>query len=179
MFRCIYRTTLAQKPFIKREIFGRNFISKFNNQHRYMASFPVQKSDAEWKQTLSPEEFDVLRNKGTERPFVGEYTKSYPAKGYFKCRACSNPLYSAQSKFDSGCGWPAFDKCYKGSIVTEIDDSILPRRIEIMCANCGGHLGHVFQGERFTKTNERHCVNSISVKYDGGNHTADEVSIAP
>lgn len=139
--------------------------------------FLIRKSDEEWKSVLNESEFDVLRNKGTERPGTGEYNKLYPKEGYFKCRACNNPLYSATSKFNSGCGWPAFDKCYEGSIITEIDDSLRMRRIEIMCAKCGGHLGHVFENEGFTDTNERHCVNSVSIKYDAGAFTGKESKV--
>jgi len=126
---------------------------------------PFKKTEAEWKEQLTSEEYYVLRQKGTERPFVGEYDGVYPSEGYFACRACNQPLYSAESKFKSGCGWPAFDKCYEGSIMTETDVSMGMKRVEIMCANCGGHLGHVFEGEGFTETNERHCVNSLSVRY--------------
>ena len=107
----------------------------------------------------------MLRNKGTERPGTGEYNRFYPKEGYFACRGCGNPLYSADAKFKSGCGWPAFDKCYTNAIKTHTDNSLGMQRVEIMCAKCNGHLGHVFRGEGFTKTNERHCVNSISVKY--------------
>ena len=112
-------------------------------------------------------EYRVLREKGTERPGTGEYNKFYPKDGHFVCAApsCATPLYSAAAKFDSGCGWPAFDKIVEGSVVTQTDMSMGMKRIEIMCAKCGGHLGHVFEGERFTETNERHCVNSVSVKY--------------
>jgi peptide-methionine (R)-S-oxide reductase len=130
--------------------------------------FPIKKSEEEWKQSLSPEEYNVLREKGTERPRTGEYDKYYPKNGFFKCRACGNPLYSAAAKFNSGCGWPAFDKCFRNSIEIEVDNSFGMKRVEIMCGNCGGHLGHVFSGERFTDTNERHCVNSVSVRYDNG-----------
>jgi peptide-methionine (R)-S-oxide reductase len=125
----------------------------------------VTKSEAEWKKGLSSREYSVIRGKGTEPAGSGDYNKLQPKGGYFACRACQNPLYSAQSKFSAGCGWPAFDKCYKGSVVTKPDGSLGCQRIEIMCAQCGGHLGHVFEGERFTSTNERHCVNSISVRY--------------
>eukprot|EP00475_Leptophrys_vorax_P043194 TRINITY_DN8234_c0_g1_i1.p1 TRINITY_DN8234_c0_g1~~TRINITY_DN8234_c0_g1_i1.p1 ORF type:complete len:180 (-),score=32.74 TRINITY_DN8234_c0_g1_i1:33-539(-) len=125
----------------------------------------VVKTDAEWKAELDPEAYGILRLKHTEAPFTGEYEKFSPKEGHFVCRGCKNPLYSAAAKFHSGCGWPAFDKCYEGAIKTEVDDSIGRRRIEIMCAKCDGHLGHVFEGERFTETNERHCVNSKSVKY--------------
>jgi len=137
-------------------------------------SFPIQKSPGEWKSVLSADEFRILRLKGTERPMTGEYNKYYPKEGFFKCAACGNPLYSAASKFDSGCGWPAFDKCYQGSVTTEVDASMGMRRVEIMCSSCGGHLGHVFEGEGFTNTNERHCVNSVSVKYDPGSLDAAE-----
>lgn len=89
----------------------------------------------------------------------------YPKTGHFACAGCDAPLYSAESKFKSGCGWPAFDKCYKGAIITTADESLFMRRVEILCANCGGHMGHVFEGEHMTATNERHCVNSVSVKY--------------
>ncbi len=84
------------------------------------------------------------------------------------CRGCRAPLYSAEAKFKSGCGWPAFDKCFKGAVRTTLDESHGMRRIEITCAACDGHLGHVFEGEQMTPTNERHCVNSLSVKFVKG-----------
>lgn len=124
--------------------------------------------DTVWREKLSPEQYRILRQKGTEMGGTGEYNKFTPAEGFFKCAACENPLYSAQSKFDSGCGWPAFDKCYTGAVKTETDISFGMKRVEIMCNACGGHLGHVFEGESFTATNERHCVNSVSIKYDKG-----------
>lgn len=119
-------------------------------------------SDAEWKAFLEPLEYEVLRQKGTE-PRGGEYDGIYPAEGYFSCRGCGLPLYSAAAKFKSGCGWPAFDKCYVDAVDIWVDRSLDPVRIEITCAGCGGHLGHVFAGERMTPTNERHCVNSVSI----------------
>lgn len=85
----------------------------------------MERSDAEWKQALSPEQYYVLRQKGTEPPRTGKYDKFYPKEGYFVCAGCGNPLYSAAAKFDSGCGWPAFDKCYKGSVRTEVRSSIV------------------------------------------------------
>jgi len=130
-----------------------------------MSGDTVMKTDAEWKAELTAQEFDVLRKKGTEPARSGEYDKLYPKEGYFACKGCGNPLYSAQSKFNSGCGWPAFDKCYDKGVITEVDLAHGMKRIEIMCLKCGGHLGHVFTGERATPTNERHCVNSVSVKY--------------
>eukprot|EP00123_Amoebidium_parasiticum_P013451 comp21961_c0_seq1/m.31680 comp21961_c0_seq1/g.31680 ORF comp21961_c0_seq1/g.31680 comp21961_c0_seq1/m.31680 type:complete len:185 (-) comp21961_c0_seq1:374-928(-) len=141
---------------------------RLSNSNMASHDFPIKKTDAEWRSQLNAHEYDVLREKGTERPGTGEYDKFYPKDGYFACRACGTPLYSAASKFSSGCGWPAFDKCYKGSVAIEVDNTFGMRRVEIMCAQCGGHLGHVFHGERFTDTNERHCVNSVSVKYVKG-----------
>eukprot|EP01012_Entosiphon_sulcatum_P027808 TRINITY_DN3355_c0_g1_i2.p1 TRINITY_DN3355_c0_g1~~TRINITY_DN3355_c0_g1_i2.p1 ORF type:complete len:146 (+),score=22.47 TRINITY_DN3355_c0_g1_i2:122-559(+) len=128
----------------------------------------VELPDAEWRQRLTAQEYEVLRNKGTERAFTGEYEKFQPSEGYFACRGCGQPLYTAASKFHSGCGWPAFDKFIKGGVKTLTDKSHGMTRIEIMCARCDGHLGHVFHGERMTPTNERHCVNSVSVKYHPG-----------
>mmetsp|Transcript_101446 Transcript_101446/g.282649 ORF Transcript_101446/g.282649 Transcript_101446/m.282649 type:complete len:210 (-) Transcript_101446:142-771(-) len=130
-----------------------------------MDAVPLKKSEAEWREKLTATQYKILREKGTERAGTGEYDGYYPKKGYFACAACDAPLYSAEAKFKSGCGWPAFDKCYKGAIITTADDSLFMRRVEIMCANCGGHMGHVFEGERMTPTNERHCVNSVSIKF--------------
>ena len=143
-------------------------------------NFPLVKSELEWQKELTPDEYYVLRQKGTELAGTGKYDKFYPEKdeGYFECRACKNPLYSAASKFNSGCGWPAFDKCYKDALSVEVDKSLGMTRIEIMCNNCGGHLGHVFEGEGFTNTNERHCVNSLSMKFvKGGKVAANTVEM--
>eukprot|EP01083_Nonionella_stella_P170721 581617_1 len=123
---------------------------------------------SEWKERLSSEEYRVLRNKGTEYPNTGEYVSFKPKGGYFVCKACNEPLYSWMAKFESGCGWPAFDQCFKDSVKVESDADGL--RIEILCNKCDGHLGHVFIGEGFegagkARSDQRHCVNSISVKY--------------
>ena len=134
----------------------------------------VEKSASEWKSTLNAQEFQVLRQKGTEPARTGEYDKFYPTEGHFVCRGCGTPLYSAKAKFDSGCGWPAFDKCYTGAVKTEVDNSFGMRRVEIMCAGCDGHLGHVFENEGFSATMERHCVNSISVRYVKEQKEAEE-----
>jgi len=121
-------------------------------------TYKVQKTEAEWRDQLSGEEYNILRQKGTESPGSGKYDKYYPQEGHFACAGCGSPLYSAESKFDSGCGWPAFDKIVAGSVVTKTDSTFGMTRVEILCAGCGGHLGHVFEGEGFTPTMERHCV---------------------
>jgi methionine-R-sulfoxide reductase len=111
---------------------------------------------------LTQEEKHVIEDKGTERPFTGEYDNFYKP-GMYVCRKCDNPLYTSKTKFDAGCGWPAFDDHIAGS-VTQIPDPD-GSRTEIQCAKCGGHLGHIFTGEHLTDKNTRHCVNSLSIKF--------------
>ncbi len=111
---------------------------------------------------LSPEERFVIEGKGTERPFTGEYDDFYEM-GVYVCRRCEAELYRSDDKFDAHCGWPAFDQEIPGAVNRLPDADGM--RIEVECANCGGHLGHVFLGEGFTETNTRHCINSLSMKF--------------
>ncbi|PKB71534.1 MAG: peptide-methionine (R)-S-oxide reductase [SAR202 cluster bacterium Io17-Chloro-G6] len=111
---------------------------------------------------LTSEERHVIESKGTERPFTGEYDNFYES-GTYLCRKCNAEVYRSVDKFDAHCGWPAFDKEVDGAVKHLPDADGM--RIEVECANCGGHLGHVFMGEGFTATNARHCINSISMKF--------------
>jgi len=113
---------------------------------------------------LTPEEKHILKDKGTEAPFTGEYNEHFEA-GIFICRACENPLYESNTKFNSGCGWPSFDDEIEGAITRYEDLSGGRIRTEICCSKCDGHLGHVFKGENLTSKNTRHCVNSLSIQF--------------
>lgn len=126
--------------------------------------YQIEKSDSEWREQLSPAEYDVLRKAGTERAFVGEYTDTKTV-GVYKCRACQAELFRSDTKFDSHCGWPSFYAPLAGDTVEYIEDrSMGSVRTEVRCANCGSHLGHVFEGEGYgTPTDQRFCINSISL----------------
>ena len=124
----------------------------------------VVKTEAEWKELLSAEEFRVTRRAGTERAFTGRYWDTKTV-GTYQCVCCATPLFRSDTKFDSGCGWPSFDDEIPGAITRKADNSFGMRRVEILCTNCGGHLGHVFEGERMTPKNVRHCVNSLSIRF--------------
>lgn len=127
--------------------------------------YAVTKSDEQWREELSADEFSVLRAAGTERPFTGEYTDT-KTEGVYACRACGTELFTSDTKFDSHCGWPSFYTPLAQDRVEYIQDDSLPGRprVEVRCANCGSHMGHVFEGEGFdTPTDQRYCINSISM----------------
>jgi len=126
--------------------------------------YPFQKSEADWKKQLGDEQYRVLREKGTERPFTGKYNL-HAEKGTFTCGACNIPLFVSNSKFDSGCGWPSFDESIEGSVEYIKDKSLGMIRTEILCTNCGSHLGHVFP-DGPTNTGQRYCVNSASLDFN-------------
>lgn len=125
----------------------------------------IEKTDEQWRQTLTPDQFAVLREKNTEAPFSGEYEGLY-ADGVYACAACGQVLFDSTTKFDAHCGWPSFYDAKPGAVVFHNDASHGMERIEVTCANCGSHLGHIFEGEGFdTPTDKRYCINSLSLKF--------------
>ena len=127
-------------------------------------SYQVSKTDEQWREELSAQEFQVLRQAGTEAPYVGEYTDTKTV-GTYRCRACQAELFTSETKFDSHCGWPSFYAPLAGDSVEYVEDrSFGSVRTEVRCASCGSHLGHVFEGEGYgTPTDQRYCINSISM----------------
>ena len=127
-------------------------------------TYPVTKSDEQWREQLSGEEYAVLRQAGTERPWSGEYVET-KTEGIYRCRACAAELFRSTEKFDSHCGWPSFFAPLAEERVEYVEDrSLGMRRVEVRCARCGSHLGHVFEGEGYdTPTDLRYCINSVSL----------------
>jgi peptide-methionine (R)-S-oxide reductase len=134
----------------------------------------VQKTEDEWRAQLTPEEYHVLREAGTERPGTGEYENTKTV-GVYTCRACGQELFRSDAKFESHCGWPSFYQPTSGDAVELIEDrSMFMRRVEARCANCGSHLGHVFTGEGYPNpTDERWCINSISLRLVPADETGE------
>lgn len=125
----------------------------------------LQKSEEDWKKELTPEQFDVLRKKGTERPGTGKYLKNKES-GIYTCAACGNPVFKSTTKYESGSGWPSFTAPYsEGSVKVLLDKSLGMIREEIVCANCGSHLGHKFPDGPKDKGGERYCINSVSMDF--------------
>ena len=130
-----------------------------------MKKYSVNKSEQEWRETLSPDSYYVLRQKGTERPFTGEYNLHFD-KGAYHCKACGAQLFESDNKFESGCGWPSFDQAIPGAIEYIRDTSHGMMRTETLCANCGSHLGHVFDDGPRETTGQRYCINSLSLDFN-------------
>lgn len=136
----------------------------------------VAKTDEEWRKILTPEQYRVLRQAGTERAFGPAYEEfKKQGEGKYVCGGCGAELFSSKEKFDSHCGWPSFyDPANAKNVVTRNDYSFGAVRTEVICAQCGGHLGHVFKGEGFpTPTDQRYCINGVSLKFVPANSTAD------
>ena len=127
-------------------------------------TFPVQKTDEQWRQELTPEEYAVLRQAGTERPWTGEYNETKTV-GVYSCRACGADLFESETKFDSHCGWPSFyAPKAEDAVVLREDRTLGMTRVEVLCAACGSHLGHVFDDAPQTPTGDRFCMNSVSLR---------------
>jgi peptide-methionine (R)-S-oxide reductase len=128
------------------------------------ATAEVQKSDAQWREELTPRQYDILRRKGTEAPFTGEYTYNDDA-GTYRCAACASELFGSDAKFDSGTGWPSFtEPAIAAAVELRADNSLFMRRTEVICRHCGGHLGHVFS-DGPGPSRERYCINSASLAF--------------
>ena len=133
-------------------------------QKKEQTEFKISKTETEWKAELSDLEFIVLRKAGTEQPFSSSLNKNYKA-GTYHCKACNTPLFESKHKFDSGTGWPSFDREIKGNVAYGSDNKLGYSRDEEHCATCGGHLGHVFNDGPKNTTGKRHCINGVSLTF--------------
>ena len=134
------------------------------NSSKETKTYKVEKTDAEWKEQLSPIAYNVLREAGTERPFTS-LLNDIKKPGTFVCAACKTPLYKTEHKFDSGTGWPSFDRAVKGNVELDVDYKIGYARTELKCNTCGGHLGHSFDDGPAKTTGKRHCINGAALEF--------------
>ena len=134
------------------------------NETKEKETFPVTKTKAEWKEQLTKKQYYVLREAGTERPFSSPLNKNYK-KGVYHCAGCNTPLFKSEYKFDSGTGWPSFDRAIEGNVAYGTDNNLGYSRDEEHCATCGGHLGHVFNDGPRETTGKRHCINGVALEF--------------
>jgi len=144
-------------------LFNCNGNAQEEKQNKKM-TYKVKKTEAEWQQELTLEEYEILRQKGTERPHTGKYNLHFE-DGTYHCAGCNQKLFESNNKFESHCGWPSFDESIEGTVDYVLDKTHGMVRTEIVCSNCGGHLGHVFN-DGPTETGKRYCVNSVSIDFD-------------
>ena len=145
-------------------ILGIFFSCNSNAQGKVKKKYTIVKTEAQWKAELSEIQYNILRESGTERPFTSPLNKNYNT-GTYVCAACNTPLYLSQHKFDSGTGWPSFDRAVKGNVELDVDYKIGYARTELKCNTCGGHLGHSFDDGPRNTTGKRHCINGAALKF--------------
>lgn len=159
-----FRKKMMKKTLLALLVFGTLSCQSKSAKPTPKKEYTIQKTEAEWREELSDMSFYVLRQAGTERPFTNLYNKNYAA-GKYVCQGCGTLLYESQHKFDSGSGWPSFDRGIDAHIEYDVDYKLGYARTELKCANCGGHLGHVFDDGPRNTTGKRHCINSAALQF--------------